>query len=90
LQERGEEAATAREQAEALCAFLEEIGAAERLDRGAAALESTGMETTAAEYTQLWSSYAPRMEHCAQVLGEDADGTTSLPACCAGAFPSTT
>jgi ATP-dependent helicase/nuclease subunit B len=70
LQERGEEAATAREQAEALCAFLEEIGLAERLDARAAALESTGMETTAAEYTQLWELLCTALEQCAQVLGE--------------------
>lgn len=70
LQERGKAAETAREQLEALCAFFEELGLAERLSQRAEELEELGRSTLAAEYSQLWDILVGAMEQCAAVLGD--------------------
>ena len=69
LQEHGAAAHTAREQAEALCAFLDALELANRLDEHAGALESKGRSADAAEYLQLWELLTSAIEQCADILG---------------------
>ena len=63
---------TARTQAEALGAFLEDISLAERLEERAARLDVAHREETAAEYERLWDILCTALEQFAAVLGDTA------------------
>ena len=63
-------AKTAREQAVALGAFLEDISLAERLESRAAELETSGRQEAAAEYERLWDIVCTALEQFASVLGD--------------------
>lgn len=65
-------AKTAREQAGALAAFLEDISLAERLECRGEELEKNGRQETAAEYERLWDIVCSALEQFASVLGEMA------------------
>ena len=65
-------AGTARGQAAALTAFLEEICLAERLEARAARLDAAHKEETAAEYERLWDIVCSALEQFAAVLGDMA------------------
>ena len=65
-------AGTARGQAAALAAFLEDICLAERLEARAARLDASHREETAAEYERLWDIVCSALEQFAAVLGDMA------------------
>ena len=68
-------AETAREQAMALAAFLEDISLATGLERRVAELEAAGRQEAAAEYERLWDIVCTALEQFASVLGDmDMDG----------------
>ena len=70
LRERTSAASTAREQAEALSAFLKETRAASRLEKRVERLEEQGNLELRAEYTQLWSLCLEALRQIAAVLGD--------------------
>ena len=70
LKERSEQAQTAREQAQALGTFLEELGLAQRLGERAELLRQRGQEEKAQEYRQLWELVVSALEQSAAVLGD--------------------
>ena len=65
-------AETARAQAMALGAFLEDIALADRLEERAEELEASGRQETAAEYERLWDIVCTALEQFASVLGDMA------------------
>ena len=67
---RSEEAHTAREQAEALAALMEEMGLPDQLQRRAALQEQDGREELAAQTRQLWDLTVSALEQTVALLGE--------------------
>lgn len=70
LEAAGKAAQTAREQAQALADFLEEMGLASLLEQRARELENAGRLEAAAEYGQLWSIVCTALEQFAEALGD--------------------
>ena len=70
LARAGKRAETAAEQAQALYAFLEDIGLPARLREKAADLARTGRAQLAAEYDQIWRVLIRALEQCAEILGD--------------------
>jgi ATP-dependent helicase/nuclease subunit B len=69
LQQTGERAKTAVQQAAALADFMAEIALPERLRERAEELRALGREALAAEYVQLWDIIRTALEQCADILG---------------------
>jgi ATP-dependent helicase/nuclease subunit B len=69
LERAGKTASTAREQAEALGAFLMELAMPERLGKRADQLAEAGRPETAAETRKLWDIVCAALEQFAAVLG---------------------
>ena len=63
-------AQTAREQAQALAAFLKELDLAQTLSDRAKKLSGRGLGALAAEYAQLWDLLIGALEQFASVLGD--------------------
>ena len=70
FEQKSEEAATARQQAQALADFLEELKLADRLEKKAEELRESGREAAAQEYQQLWDICVGALEQCVAVLGD--------------------
>ena len=70
LRERSSQARTAREQTEALAAFLKETHGAALLEKRVSKLEQQGNLELRDEYTQLWELCLGALEQIAAVLGE--------------------
>jgi len=68
--ERAREAQTAREQAQALYAFMESISLPETISKREALLRSTGRLQQADEYAQLWDILCRALEQCALILDD--------------------
>ncbi len=74
LQKMGSEGASARSHCAALSAFFDALSLPETLSRRALELRSSGQETLAAEYAQLWEMIVSATEQCAAILGDTEMG----------------
>ena len=70
LRERALAAETAREQAAALAAYLEELALPRQLEERSEALEADGRQAPAAEYRQLWDILVSALEQAAAILDD--------------------
>ena len=70
LEQSLNESCTARDYVQALYAFLESIGAPERIEARAQAHEEAGRLQTAEEYRQLWDVLTEALEQIAWVRGD--------------------
>ena len=70
LRERALAAETAREQAAALAAYLEELALPRQLEERSEALEADGRQAPAAEYRQLWDILVGALEQAAAILDD--------------------
>jgi len=68
FRESGLAAETAREQAAALAAFLEELQLPRQLEERSDTLEQSGRKALAAEYRQLWEILVSALEQAAAIL----------------------
>ena len=72
LERRTGQAVTAREQAVALAAFLEDTSLAEKIEQRTAELTAEGRPEAAAEHARLWDILCSALEQFAAVLGDTA------------------